>query len=246
MDPIVANFLVVGALALVIGGVTGAAWWWFRHRGVPQHEEFSEQDLRNLGDALGLDDYADRHYFGERVQVLSGHFERLYVELEISSGDWTPYVRVQVRFPSLLAQDITVLSEDPGTVVNKIRRLREIEVGDEEFDEEFLLFATREKRLKRFFPASTRFQMVRLNREVDELRLTDQSLFVFASRPCSTAEIRSLLKKTVELADRLMGTARELGPAPTVVDVTSYEESVEEKMTGSITELEKRGAREID
>ena len=193
-----------------------------------------------LGKALGLDRYTERQYFGERLQILSGVFQNLAVELEISSGEWHPYLRITVEFPRALAQDLKVFSEERSGLIGNVRNLHEFEIGEEEFDDRFVLFAHERERLELMLPESTRYQMLRIIEDADELRLTDNALFLFVDHPCERVETKTMFKKAIELGQRLYKTARLLGPRTPEKGAGHYEQATIEQAirTSSVSEAE--------
>ena len=228
--------MFVATVALVWG-----AFLWAKRAPEQHREDFSPEFLVGLGKGMGLEHYSERDYFGELVQVLSGQFRKLYVEMEISSGRWQPYLRISITFPRSLAQDLNVMTDDKTSMVNQVRRMHELEIGDEEFDEEFLLFARDEEHLELALPEGTRYQMLRILEAVDELRLTDNSLFVFVNHPCDRREIKRMLKKAVELSDRLHQTAEMIGPRRPSAGAGHYEQATIEQTArgaGSTPETE--------
>lgn len=202
---------VVGLILFVIACLWGA-YRWAKYRPGAHREEFPREFLIDLGKALGLDRYVERDYFGAKRQMLMGTFDELTVEFEISSGAWIPYLRLSIIFPKSLAQDVNIYSDDRTSVVSHIRRFREIEMGDAEFDRNFLLFARDPDRLNLYLSASLRDQMNRLFEEVGHLAVTDRSVFAFVDHPCDRREVKRILKKSLDLAQRLYRTADFVGP----------------------------------
>lgn len=189
------------------------------------HEEVTGEFLLKLGSGLGLDTYSDRTLFGEHLQTLRGKFEEFPVEFEVSRGDWAPYVRITVDFPRRLAQDLHVINDRRGGMVSQLRRLREIKLDDEEFDSRFLLFAKDEERAASVLNETARYQLVRMAEEVDEVRISDNTLFVLMHHACTREEMKSLLKKSLEVAGRLYQTARLLGPRSPSAEASHYEKA---------------------
>jgi hypothetical protein len=212
---------LAGAIGIV---VLGMRWRRGRHRDEVEHQPVSEAFLESLGDALGLTYDRKLTLFGETIQLLRGNFDNLFVELEISRGDWTPYVRIAIEFPSHLGQNVGICKDNKEAVLNYLRRMREFEIGDERFDPRFLLFGHGADRLRSLLAETTRFQLLRLAERADSLRLTDDGLFVLMDRPSTTDEISGQLRKSIELAERFYRTAYILGPSTSSSDPSKYQQ----------------------
>lgn len=242
-----ANLITVAAIVLFVVGLLLSTFQWGKRSDVPE-ETYPREFLIGLGRGMGLDRYTEREYFGERIQVLAGTFDRLDVELEISSGeDWQPYVRVAVDFPKTLAQDIGVYSGERRPIGSQVRGLEEVELGDPTFDGRFVLFGREPERVELMLTDATRYQLLRLDRVVDDIRLTDQSLFLFVGENPDRETIKTILKKTVELGDRVYKTARRLGPRTPERGAGHYEKATTEtelRVSGAETSVEDRPGAE--
>lgn len=222
------NLLTLGALVVLGIAIVWIGHLWSRSSARGDLESISSDFLIGLGRGLGLERYTERDYFGERIQVLSGTFRKLSVELEISSGNWRPYARVVVEFPRSIAQDINVFSQNRNNVLNYVREVQLLEVGDPEFDGSFHCYAPDAEVLTRVLSEATRYQMLRVLREVDELRLTDESLFLFADHSLDGEEVKRVLKKSLDLGDRIFSTAERLGPRSPEKSAAHYERATVE------------------
>lgn len=223
-----ANIITITGLVLFVIVLVASTYRWGTREALDQYT-YPREFLVGLGRGMGLDRYTERTFFGERIQVLAGTFGRLEVELEISSGEnWEPYVRVTVDFPKPLAQDVGVYSGDRQPLGSHVRRLDEVELGDESFDEQFVLIGRDPERVELMLPDATRYQLTRLNGLVDDVQLTDQSLFLFLGENPDRAMIKTILKKAVELGDRSYRTARTLGPRTPERGVGHYEKATTE------------------
>jgi hypothetical protein len=225
MDPV---FIWSGALVVTLLLVLGAAIWAGKQPD-ERHDDFSGEFLIKLGDGLGLDHYAERDLFGARVQMLWGSFGDFPVELEVSRGGWRPYVRVTIDFPKRLAQDLQILTEGRSWIRNHFGRLEEVELDDPTFSQAFSLFSRDPDRAEMMLSETTRSQLVRLAEEVDDVRITDDTLFFFVQRGCRRDEISTLLKKGLEIADRLFRAARLMGPRSPRAGAQHYEQAMMEQ-----------------
>lgn len=225
MDPLL---IWSGALLLTLLVVVGAALWARKTSG-ERHDDFSGEFLLNLGAGLGLDHYAERDLFGARVQMLWGEFGEFPVELEVSRGGWRPYVRVTIDFPKRLAQDLQILTNSRGWIRNQFGRYEKVELEDEAFSDRFCLYGRDADRADMVLSETTRSQLVRLAEDVDDVRITDDTLFFFVEGGCRRGEISTLLKKGLEIADRLFRAARLLGPRSPRSGAQHYEQAMMEQ-----------------
>jgi len=242
-----ANLVTIAGIVLFVVGLLWSTYRWGKRGEVPD-DTYPREFLIGLGRGMGLDRYTERDYFGERIQVLAGTFDRLEVELEISSGEhWQPYVRVTVDFPNSLAQDIGVYNGDRRPIGAQIRGLDEAESGELEFDEQFVSFGRDPERVELMLTDATRYQLMRMDRIVDDLRLTDQSLFLFVGENPDRQVIKTMLKKAVDLGDRVYKTAQMLGPRTPERGAGHYQKATTEtelRVSGAETSVDERPGAE--
>ena len=217
---IILALCILGAMGLVALGVR---WRRSRHRAANNAEPVAPDFIESLGAALGLEAYRALSLFGESIQLLEGEFSNLFVELEVSRGDWRPYVRIAIEFPSHLGQNVGICKDDHEALLNYIRRMREVEIGDKRFDHEFLLFGHSVDRLRTLLTDTAQFQLLRLAEHAESLRLTDDGLFVLMEGTNTKDEISSQLRKSIELAERVYQTAYLLGPSEAESEASKYQ-----------------------
>jgi len=228
---------VNGLLLLGAFLVTAAAIVWMGLRlaspEVDDRQEIDWESVEATAKALGLTRVSERQLFGEQVRVLHGTFKELDVEVEVSRGHWKPYVRLTIGFPRRLAQDLSVESSQPSGMVSQLRRWHEIKMDDQEFDKRFIVKGRDPDRLSQVFPEGTRYQLVRLAREVDDIHISDDTMFLFAERALEGKSLTKLLKKSLEVGERLYRTAVELGPRSPKMRATHYERATTQTMSRS-------------
>lgn len=238
------SILTAIAVAFLVVGIFWGGYLWSRIDEGGEHEEVTPEFLVGLGQGLGLEQYTRRDFFGEQLQVLSGEFRDLFVELEISTGRWRPYLRLVIEFDRPLARDVSVFSDDRSGIVSYVQRVREIEIGEDDFDYRFLLYAPGPDDVRKLLPDATRYQMVRLDDMVEELRLTDNSLFIFTQAALHRDHVRTILKKSIDLGERLSRTAEELGRRRPETAASRYEQAtIEQAVRSESTRGESRASR---
>lgn len=223
------NVLTLTAMFLFLVAVFASAYRWGRPDR-DTREAFERSFLVGLGRGVGLDRYIEREYFGEQVQVLAGKFHELDVELEVTSGrEWTPYLRVTIDFPESLAQDFSVYSGSRRPLGSSVRGMDQFEFGDAEFDERFVGYARDEDRAELILTEGIRYQLLRMNVIVDDLQLTDYSLFLFVEGSMGRDDLKATLKKAIDLGERIYKTAEMLGPRTPEKEAGHYEQATIEK-----------------
>jgi hypothetical protein len=229
------SILTAIAMTCLAIGILWGGYLWSRIDEGGEHGDVPEEFLVGLGRGLDLDQYTKRDFFGEELQVLSGSFGDLSVELEVSSGRWRPYLRLVLEFDRSLARNVSVFSEDRSGVVSYVQRVRELEIGEEKFDDRFLLYAPKPDDVRKLLPDATRYQMIRLDERVGEVRMTDNSLFVLHQAALHRDQIRSILKKTIDLGERLYRTAEKLGRRRPETAASRYEQATIDQAVRSET-----------
>jgi hypothetical protein len=180
------------------------------------------EGLQTLTRSLGLGACDRRNVFGDAVHRLTGEYNRLKVDLEVQVGRRFSYTRITIEFPQTLEQDLTILCDRKPALRNWVLRQKEVDVGVEDFDRDFILFARHEGRLKSLLSPAIRFQLHRLFEMGDCLEIGDETVFVLAREMTKPAEVSKLLKKTLETAERIYATAVQLGPSPSKMESTVY------------------------
>lgn len=183
------------------------------------------EGLEMLASSLGLEICDKQRVFGDRVHRLAGTFNRLGVELEVQIGLNHDYTRLTIAFPQTLDQDLTILSDRKPALRNWLLRQKETEIGVEAFDRNFILLARHEQRLTSLLSPAIRDQLQRLMSMVDDLEIGDETVFLMAREMRDPAEISTLLKKAIEISERIYATAMQLGPSPSKVEATVYEQA---------------------
>lgn len=227
------SIVTVIAAALLAVGLLGGGFVWSRRAGGDKHDGVTPEYLVEIGQGLGLETYTKRNFFGEQVQILAGEFRDLYAELEVSTGRWRPYVRLVLDFDEPLARDVSVFSDNRAGFISYVQRVREIEIGNEEFDHRFLLYAPGPDDVRKLLPPATRDQMIRLDEKVDNIRVTDSSLFLSHHGALDRDQVRSILKKSLDLGERLQRTAGELGARRPETAAARYEQATIEQAVRS-------------
>ncbi|MFP4597629.1 MAG: hypothetical protein ACLFVJ_05225 [Persicimonas sp.] len=179
-------------------------------------------EFDRLSAGLGLGKTERRTVFGALVHRVTGEYNRLEVEVEVHVAADVNFTRITVEFPQTLDQDLTVLSNRRSAVRNWLLRQKETTLGVDEFDRDFILMARYPRRLETLLTPSIQFQLSKLIDMVDTLEVGDEAVFVMAAEMTDPARISAVLKKTLEISERIYATAVQLGPSPSKMGATVY------------------------
>ncbi|MFW5967300.1 MAG: hypothetical protein ACOCV2_07270 [Persicimonas sp.] len=189
------------------------------------HDEQLTEELSRLARSLRLEDRGKAQIYGDVVHRLEGYYNELGVDIEVCLGRELQYLRVTVEFPQTLDQDLTILNQRSGLVRRWFLRHQKVETGDEEFDEDFVLLARHPRRLNVVLSPSMRFQLQRLRDKVDALQVGDGSVFAQVRDIQDPENLARIIRKTLEVAERIYATAAQLGPSPSRRDATVYQQA---------------------
>lgn len=145
------------------------------------------------------------------------------LELELIDGFFEDYLRVHLEFETPLEQGVSILTEGRLGLVSTLLRSREVRLGQKQLDRKFVLLAQEEERLRALLAHNKlRDDLILLQEQVDELVLTDESLFVLLSQIPTPQECVELLRLLDMLASKLVAAAAILGPIaqPGAMDYT--------------------------
>jgi hypothetical protein len=218
------GWLTAGAIVLVAGAIV----WLARIYSKLGHREDLVENtrtmLQKIGAALGIERYEERTVFGARVQRLRGEFDEIDVDLEAQVGTRASYVRLTMAFPKSLGHDFRVMSPRNLGLWNWILKLtpREFEMdGDGSFE----LLTRESERIDQMLNKAVVFQIGRLLTKVDDLRIGDETMYLMCKHVPPPDELKSVVTKALDVAERIYSTARQIGPSQSKVDASVYQEA---------------------
>lgn len=218
------GWLTAGAIVIVAGAIIWLARLYSRlgYRG--EMVEDTREILQKIGGALGIERYEERALFGTRIHRLRGHFNDIDVDLEVQVGARASYLRLTLAFPKSLGHDFHVMSPRNLGFWNWMLRLeeREFEVDD---DQSFSLLTRENERVDQMLNTAVVFQIGRMLAKVDDLRIGDETVYVMCRHVPPPEELKSVVTKALEVAERIYSTAGQIGPAQSKVDASVYEEA---------------------
>jgi hypothetical protein len=218
------GWLTAGAIVLVAGAIIWLARLYSRLGDRAEMVEDTRDMLQKIGGALGIERYEERSLFGARIQRLRGDFDDIEVDLEVQVGSHASYLRLTLAFPKSLGHDFHVMSPRNLGFWNWLLRLeeREFELDD---DHAFALLTRENERVDQMLNKAVLYQIGRLLTKVDDLRIGDETMYVMCRRVPPPDELKSVVTKAIDVAERVYSTAGQIGPAPSKVDASVYEEA---------------------
>lgn len=155
-------------------------------------------ESRRLNAALDATQYdssyfrvtADRMVYGRRVLEIEDMGEEFRDSVEICAAPKGAYTRILIDFPTRLRGGIRMMTESSEGVLKKLMHLRETTIGHEAFDSQFLIMSPTQDRANALISTELRNQMIDLRALVDELRISNDGLYVRALRVLSADELR--------------------------------------------------------
>ena len=214
------------ALAIVL--VAGSIVWLARlYTQLGRREDVVEDTravLQKVAGALGIERYEERSMFGARIQRLRGVFDDIDVDLEVQVGARASYLRLTLAFPKSLGHDFRVMSPRKLGLWNWFYKLtrREFEMDD---GSTFSLLLRENERVDQMLNKAVVFQIGRMLTKVDDLRIGDETMYIMCKRVPPQDELKSVVTKALDVAERIYSTARQIGPSQSKVDASVYEEA---------------------
>lgn len=218
------GWLTAGAIVVVVGAILWLARLYSRLGHREELVENTRSVLQKTGAALGIERYEERSLFGARVHRLRGEFNETDVDLEVQVGARASYVRLTLSFPRSLGHDFCLMSPRKLGLSNWLLRLspREFEIDD---DETIEVLTRDNERVDQMLNNAIVFQIGRMLSKVDDLRIGDETVFLMCRRVPSPDELKSIVTKALDIAERIYSTSRQIGPAQSKVDASVYEEA---------------------
>lgn len=199
---------------LLIGGVVCALVLGFlqvrrvRNRRWAKHEQYPE-----LSTALGLSVRSDRFLVDARVMRFEGTRHGRAIELEVGAGAQGVYVRMQFPFEHAVDLGVRVSVEQDDNPLTRVMRLREMEVGHEAFDSQFILLARSADRLQEVLNEPIRAALAGLRGQVRDLRLDESGLALLVTTALAKEELYSVIEEGARVTQLIFDRAEELAEA---------------------------------
>lgn len=199
-------FAIVAATVLVVGSIAQhiAAWLSRRARG-------AEEPYAYLCDAHGFTRKSDRYLNQTRVIRYAGEFRGVATAIEVGDGPGVDYARVEFTLRQSLQLGIRISSDrEDGALWMRLMRMREVRVGLQHFDAQFILLARREDRLKQLLDHEARRMLMDLGRLARDVRQDDVELHVFYEGRAPRETLDAILEEGAQLATHLVRRAEDV------------------------------------
>ncbi len=159
---------------------------------------------------LGFERTQDRFLVDTRIQRYAGNHRGRQVEIEVGSGSHGVYLRLDFEFEKHIDLGLRVSSESEDGFGSRLLRLKELEIGHQHFDSQFILLCRDETRLKELLDPDVRRMLLDLNTRVRELRLNDNGLHLQLFGAIEDDVVRTTIDLGVQLAGAVYVRASEL------------------------------------
>ncbi|MGM0558229.1 MAG: hypothetical protein ACQEVA_17725 [Myxococcota bacterium] len=218
------GWLTAGAIVVIAGAIVWLSRLYSRLGRRDDVVEDTRDILQKIGGALGIERYEERSLFGTRIHRLRGEFNDIDVDLEVQVAASASYLRLTLAFPTSLGHDFRVMSPRALGFWNWMLKLEEREF---EMDEHppYRLLARENSRVDQMLNNAVVFQIGRMLTKVDDLRIGDETMYVMCRRVPQPDELKSVVTKALDVAERIYVTAGQIGPAQSKVDASIYEEA---------------------
>lgn len=157
-----------------------------------------------------FDVLAERSVFGTRLTELVDRRDAFEDRIELATGPDAQFTRVSILFPTRLRIGIHLALESEEGLLKRLMNMKETSVGHDAFDSQFIVLASSQTRVERTFNDAMRAQMLELREDVDELRITDEAVFVRVPLALDAAALDHFLPRVQSLAHTYYERAQEV------------------------------------
>ena len=189
--------IALGAV-IVASIVANAAWNTWRARRISLHTAYP-----SLTETMGLAQIQDRIIVDTRILRYGGQVNGQEIEVEVGASSSYCYVRVDMPFERPIDLGLRVSSEREDGVLTRLWRLREIEIGNEEFDNRYILLARDEDRLHALLDASMQQRFLELADLAGHVQLNDDGLHLQMYANPAEEGVATAIRDGAALAQRV-------------------------------------------
>ncbi|MEZ4459766.1 MAG: hypothetical protein R3E66_08545 [bacterium] len=143
---------------------------------------------------------AERNIYGMRLTELVDRADAFSDFVEIGCDGAHNFTRVTISFPTQLKSGIHLALEAEEGFFKRLMNMKETRVGHDHFDSEFIVLAASQSRAEKTLTDEIRSAMLEIRDEVDELRVTDESVFARIPKAMSSEELDRLLPRIQAIA----------------------------------------------
>lgn len=218
MNWIVVAGLIAAALALLIYLI-----WLIKWRRRIQIQARRREELKQSLEELGLRDFWETRVYNARIFGVAGALQKNSLRIELWEGDRKSFMRLTSSFSRQLRQGIRVRTRTPYKFGLRWRQ-RTFTIGDEEFDEVFIITsATKNKeRAKALLNTTIRTKLLNLAKKVEIIEIDDRRFYIYCDQSLEGTQAAELIKQVIQISELLEERAAEVGPAEATAK-TEYE-----------------------
>lgn len=143
---------------------------------------------------------AQRRIYGMCLTELVDRSDAFSDFIEIGSDGKHNFTRVTISFPTRLKSGIHLALEAEGGILKRLMNMKETRIGHDHFDSQFIVLASSQVRVERTLSEEIREAMLAVREHVDELRVTDESVFVRMARAMTSEDLDDTLPRLQALA----------------------------------------------
>lgn len=153
---------------------------------------------------------AVRNVFGRRTIEVEASDEDFTHSVEICDTKKQSYTRIMIDFPDRVKQGITLMSEADQGVIKRFLHLQETKIGHEAFDSQFLILAPSQERAESLITGKFKRQVVDLKSRFDEVKVSQEGVFLYTTKPLSGDDLAEALEGALSLAKEYFRRVSEL------------------------------------
>ncbi len=157
-------------------------------------------EARKRYDEGDMEVVAVRDLYGARLVEFEGSEHEYADSFEVCEAGEDSYTRVMVDFPSHVSVPLTLMKESSDEIYKKLLALRELEIGDEAFDDMFLILAHDRVEFEAYVSDEIRAQLLDLAPDVDELKLGSDGIFLQCNRVLNQDQLQDVLARAHKVA----------------------------------------------
>jgi len=153
---------------------------------------------------------AIRNVFGRRTIEIEARADDFTHSVEICDTRKQSYTRIMIDFPDRVKQGITLMTEADQGVIKRFLHLQETKIGHEAFDSQFLILAPSQERAESLITNKFRRQVVDLKSRFDEVKVSQEGVFLYTTKPLAGDELTDALEGALNLAREYFRRVTEL------------------------------------
>lgn len=192
---------VVAGLVLVLAALVVMGWWLFRRRRRQEMRAELVEQLDRCGRRLGLETVWQTPLFQADVYGIHGEIDDFRIRGEMWDKSSRDFFRLTVHYPHGVQQTFRLLSRRRQGI-ERMWRLRKVDIDDEDFDGAFHLYTRPEdaERIWGLIAEGVRDELLELGERSDRLKMGNNALFVYVEDAADVQVVQQLIEDAVAVA----------------------------------------------